>query len=502
MPNRLFVMQEISFDADALLRALLRLAPPRRLAVLDSCHAQNDERFLIAAFDAIETIEVFDTETRVRLRAGEREEIYVSPIDDALEHVTARLEAFGALLGASRAAGASSITRDAPALSLAGGACIVTLAYEFAHTFLDLRLREPSSARNKVHEPLATFSFYDALIVHDYQTARTFISSIAGDAKLQSIADALKRHTVKEQMQDDKDVAIAVKPDAKSAANLTSNFTPDAYRQAVERIKTHIFAGDIYQANLTQQLTCTFAAELAPETIFQILRRTHPATHAAFLRRTHDTVISISPERFLRVKINDALVRIINAAPIKGTRPRGKDAGEDENLRRELYESAKDRAENVMIVDLMRNDLGRVCEFGSIEVTNLYRIEEHPTLFHLVSDVRGRLRNDVTFADLIRACFPCGSITGAPKLRAMEILHDIEPDARYLSMGAIGYLAFDGTLDLSVAIRTMTIKENVARFNVGGGITADSDAHDEYDESMLKARALLHALNAGVSSVN
>jgi anthranilate/para-aminobenzoate synthase component I len=202
-------------------------------------------------------------------------------------------------------------------------------------------------------------------------------------------------------------------------------------------------------------------------------------------------VVSISPERFLRV---EPQTKLVEAWPIKGTRRRGVDEQEDALLRRELLSSEKDRAENVMIVDLLRNDLGRVCHYGSVEVAELCRLEEHPTLFHLVSKVRGALRDEVTAGELLRACFPCGSITGAPKIRAMEIIDEVETAPRGLSMGAIGYFGFDGSLDLSVAIRTMTVRERVARFNVGGGIVADSDPALEYEESLIKARALLRAL--------
>ncbi|MBA3805477.1 MAG: anthranilate synthase component I family protein, partial [Acidobacteria bacterium] len=186
--------------------------------------------------------------------------------------------------------------------------------------------------------------------------------------------------------------------------------------------------------------------------------------------------------------------RRVEAWPIKGTRARGVSVAEDERLRRELHESEKDRAENVMIVDLLRNDLGRVCRYGSIEVRELFTVQEHPTLFHLVSKVRGVLREDVGAGDLLRAAFPCGSITGAPKLRAMEIIDELESVPRGLSMGAIGYFSFDGRMDLSVAIRTMVVRKGLARFNVGGGIVADSDPVLEYEESLTKARALLRAL--------
>ena len=264
--------------------------------------------------------------------------------------------------------------------------------------------------------------------------------------------------------------------------------------RAVRRIKELIAAGDIYQANLTQQFTVKLADNcFEPEQIFLRLRRDHPAAFAAFIRRREDDVISASPERFLRVQF-DQDARRVEAWPIKGTRPRGRNSAEDARLRSELQRSEKDRAENVMIVDLMRNDLGRVCQYGSIEVPELFSVQEHPTLFHLVSKVQGRLRDDVTAGALLRAAFPCGSITGAPKIRAMEIIDEIEGLPRGLSMGAIGYFTFTGTLDLNVAIRTMTVRDRAARFNVGGGIVADSDPALEYEESLIKARALFNAL--------
>jgi para-aminobenzoate synthetase component 1 len=225
------------------------------------------------------------------------------------------------------------------------------------------------------------------------------------------------------------------------------------------------------------------------------LRSQHPASFAAFIRRRDDTIISASPERFLRVEVN-ATGRTVEAWPIKGTRERGRERKEDARLRAELSSSEKDRAENIMIVDLLRNDLGRVCRYGTVTVPELFTIQEHPTLFHLVSQVRGLLREDVTAGALLRAAFPCGSITGAPKLRAMEILYEMEPASRGLSMGALGYFSFDGRVDLSVAIRTMTVRDCMARFNVGGGIVADSQPEEEYEESLVKARALLRALGA------
>ena len=180
--------------------------------------------------------------------------------------------------------------------------------------------------------------------------------------------------------------------------------------------------------------------------------------------------------------------------PIKGTRPRGTTEPEDLRYATELVESEKDRAENVMIVDLVRNDLGRVAEFGSVAVDEICRLRALPTVFHLVSRVSARLRDDATVCDALRAAFPCGSITGAPKIRAMEIVEELEGVRRGLSMGAIGYIGFDGSADWSVAIRTAEIVDGVARFNVGGGIVADSEPDMEYEETLWKGRAILDAL--------
>ena len=186
--------------------------------------------------------------------------------------------------------------------------------------------------------------------------------------------------------------------------------------------------------------------------------------------------------------------REVLAQPIKGTIKRGDTPGEDAALQTELLNSAKNRAENVMIVDLVRNDLGRVCEFGSVQVPKLCEVQTFPTLHHLVSDVTGTLRADCDGLDLLRAAFPCGSITGAPKIRSMQIIDELEPVRRGAAMGAIGYIDFNGDMDWNVAIRTITCKNNTAYFHVGGGIVADSEAQSEHDEVMLKAQALQAAL--------
>ncbi len=280
---------------------------------------------------------------------------------------------------------------------------------------------------------------------------------------------------------------------------VTSNISKDDYLAAVALGKKYIQAGDTYQINLTRQMRAKLPASLSPERIFLNLRNNYPAPFSAFIRRGEDTVVSASPERFLRVENIEENIdgkRIVRTRPIKGTRPRGNNSEEDERLKKELLASEKDRAENVMIVDLLRNDLGRVCEFGTVEVEELCALEEHPTFFNLVSTIRGELRPEVGFTDLLRAVFPCGSITGAPKVKTMRIIDEIETVSRGLSMGAIGYIGFDNTIDMSVAIRTMTIRGSEAVFNVGGGIVIDSVPELEYEETLVKAKALLSAINS------
>jgi aminodeoxychorismate synthase component I len=354
-----------------------------------------------------------------------------------------------------------------------GRPVIFTIAYELGLTLNKIKSRHASE------EPLIFAAAFDALSLHDYNTGET---SLLGDQK------AVDRLEVLLKTSDFSPVSAAI------ATDLETNFTIDEYISAVLAVKELIRSGDTYQTNLTRKITAKLGNCLTPEGIFWRLRNDHPAPFASFIKRHDTTVISASPERFFRVEDG-----VISTSPIKGTRPRGKDAVDDARLRDELLRSRKDRAENTMIVDLLRNDLGRVCEFGSVQVERLCEIEQHPTLFHLVSTISGRLRSNTGFADVIRALFPCGSITGAPKISTMEIIDDLERCARGLSMGAIGiYMpvsyGIGEFVDTSVAIRTMTVRGAVAEFNVGGGIVIDSDPRSEYEETVVKSKALLAAL--------
>jgi para-aminobenzoate synthetase component 1 len=258
----------------------------------------------------------------------------------------------------------------------------------------------------------------------------------------------------------------------------------------VQRVIDYIFAGDIFQANLSQRFQAPMPADLSGFDLYRRLRAINPAPFAAMIKSEDVHIVSASPERFLTLRDGR-----VETCPIKGTRPRGATPEADRAFAAALLASEKDRAENVMIVDLLRNDLSRVCRDGTVEVPRLCELESFATVFHLVSTVTGILRPGLSAVDLLRACFPGGSITGAPKIRAMEIIAELEPTRRGPYCGSIGYVGFDGAMDSSIAIRTYAIKDGIVAFQAGGGIVADSRPADEYDETLAKARALIAALS-------
>lgn len=274
-----------------------------------------------------------------------------------------------------------------------------------------------------------------------------------------------------------------------AAIGLRSTFTHHGYLDAVSRVREYIVAGDIFQANLSQR----FQSQLleSPFELYRRLRERNPAPFSAYLDFGDLQILSASPERFLRLEPER---RQVETRPIKGTRPRGLGPMHDAALGRALAESQKDRAENVMIVDLLRNDLSRVCRPGTVRVPELFALEHHPTVHHLVSTVVGELDPDADAVDLIRAAFPGGSITGAPKVRAMEIIAELEPTQRGVYCGSIGYISATGAMDTSIVIRTYLVVRGEVYFQAGGGIVADSDPELEYRETLDKARGLIETL--------
>ena len=272
-----------------------------------------------------------------------------------------------------------------------------------------------------------------------------------------------------------------------SSNKFTSNFEKESYEKAILSLKEYIRNGDVYIANMTRQIWCYNKEESF--SIYEKLRSINKAPFSVFMNFNDFQVISSSPERFLYVKD-----KMVHTRPIKGTRPRGKNFLEDMENRKALENSEKDKAELLMIVDLERNDLSKVCKPNSVKVTELFKIEEYATVFHLVSTIEGELEEGVSAVKCIRECFPGGSITGAPKIRAMEIIEELEGLRRNLYTGSIGYFDLRGNCDFNIVIRTIIKKDNKAYFGVGGGITYDSKEEDEWFETIDKGKALIRVL--------
>lgn len=371
------------------------------------------------------------------------------------------------------------------------GGAVGYLSYDLCH-FIE---RLPCTAVDDLKLPECHLGFYDLVLAFDNLKGKAYVIS-TGFPELNENKRVKK---AKERLSEMKAALTEISPSVAKAplssppattepVNLKGGFTRQEYVDAVEKCRQYIIAGDIFEVNLSQR----FEAELAitPYELYRRLRQLNPAPFACYLGFDDVAVVSSSPERFLRVQGD-----WVETRPIKGTRPRGKTLDGDEANAKELTTSSKDRAENIMIVDLERNDLGRVCRYGTIKVTELAILEVFPTVFHLTSTVEGRLREDKNCIDLLKATFPGGSITGAPKVRAMEIIDELEPTRRSVYTGNIGYLSFSGDLDLNIAIRTFLVKEKRAYFQVGGAVVYDSNPDAEYQETLDKAKALIDALN-------
>ena len=350
--------------------------------------------------------------------------------------------------------------------------------------------RLPASHRDDLGLPLMRMALFDRGTVLDHSERRVF------DVTASGLADAVRtshsRSSVARRGPTAPGSNRATARDA--AARLCCELSRAEYERMVGRALEYIAAGDIYQVNLAQRLRIEGVRDVL--VAYAAVRESNPAPYAALLRWDGGAVASFSPELFLRLRGEDVLTR-----PIKGTRPRTGDPTIDERHRRDLLASEKEAAELAMIIDLHRNDLGRVCRYGSVKVTHPRRVEAHPTVFHTVADVAGRLKPEHDGIDLLAACFPAGSISGVPKIRALQIIDELEPAARGVYTGAIGVLGLDGQMTFNVAIRTLQIRGQTATLHVGGGIVADSDPAAEYEETLAKARGILNGLVNGESRV-
>ena len=365
------------------------------------------------------------------------------------------------------------------ALPIVSGA-IGYFSYDYGREHMGV----PSAEQDIEPIPQARVVFYDLLFIEDCREKRVWLSA-CGQTEDAPALLARFRQDIARGMEEGfppLPVAHAAKP-----ITVRPNFEKEEYKAAVARMIRYIIEGDIYIANMTQRLDVVSDRE--PLAVFEHLRTHNPSPFGAYLDCGDHQIICASPERFLRLRGGTVETR-----PIKGTRKRGETPEEDEALRWELEQSEKDKSELLMIVDLERNDLNRVCHPGSGEVTELFTVETYATVFHLVSNIRGELAQGSDVTDLLRAAFPGGSITGAPKYRAMEIIDELEHGKRGLYTGSIGYLTLDGECDLNIVIRTALHRDGRYHLGVGGGITSESDLEFEYEETLQKAKAVLEAL--------
>ena len=372
----------------------------------------------------------------------------------------------------------------------------------FSYDLKDELEKLPQNASKDLNLPLWRFAWYDGILIFDHELSRYHVLSCGMTETGECIPEVaeFRIRRIEKLIADFVDYDTASNfyrksPETLSSLADNSNHSPitnsvkkDQYLEDLQRVIDYIYSGDIYQANLTQRFEVTCTED--PITLYQALHERNPAPFAAYLPYEDFQILSSSPERFIRIHSEG----LIETRPIKGTRPRGKNEDEDELLAKELSESIKDRAELTMIIDLERNDLGRICTYGSVRVTDLIRLESYPTVWHLVSTIVGMLKPKLNPSEILKAIFPGGSITGAPKIRAMEIIEELEPYKRGIYTGSLGYIGYDKSWDLNIVIRTLLLKDGRAYFHGGGGIVADSIPEAEYEESLQKVRALAGVL--------
>lgn len=370
------------------------------------------------------------------------------------------------------------------------------VAGAFSYDLFEYIEKFTNNTKDEMNFPELALGFFDVIAAFDHMKQKAWIIStgfpetdlahrkVRAEQRGKWLRDLLSRNC------DSADKSI-LPADIFTEEEINSNFTPEAYMNAVNLVKEYIFSGDIYQANISQRFSVKAPLTFQPFQLFFQLRYNNPASFSAFANFGDWIVVSASPERFLKLTENKVETR-----PIKGTRPRSKNVEEDQKLARELETSEKDRAENIMIVDLMRNDLSKVCKGHSVVVKQLCQLESYATVHHLVSVIEGELREEKNAVDLLLATFPGGSVTGAPKIRAIEIIAKIEPNKRGIYCGSLGYISFNGNMDCSIAIRTFAIDKKNERifFQAGGAIVADSNPMAEYLETLSKVSGLRSTL--------
>jgi len=380
-----------------------------------------------------------------------------------------------------------------PGLPRFTGGAVGYLGYDAAAWFEPTTAR-PSTSLGAAGEPPATrddagFMLFDTVLAFDHVQHRILLianARISGDEDLKSLYQFACAKI--EFLEQELERALSLKrPESGATLNLVSNMPQDTYESIVRRAKEYIAAGDIYQVVLSQR----FEAEVGVDafTVYRALRHVNPSPYMFFIRMGDRSIVGSSPEMLVRVEGRHAITH-----PIAGTRPRGRSEEEDVRLGEELKRNEKEKAEHVMLVDLGRNDIGRVCDYGTVRVPTFMALERYSHVMHLVSVVEGQLADGRDRLDALVSCFPAGTVSGAPKVRAMQIINELEPTRRGLYAGAVGYLDFAGNLDFCIAIRTILLERGKAYIQAGAGIVADSNPTAEYEETRDKARAMIRAL--------
>jgi anthranilate synthase component 1 len=469
------LVREVLADLDTPLSLFLKLDDGVSSFLFESVEGGEDwSRFSIIGLGARARFTARGT--RLEIERGERRETIELPADrsrDPLEHLRGLLEELRPVE-----------LPDLPAF--AGGA----VGY-LAHDWVRYVERLPDANPDPLGVPDCFFVFPEVVLIHDRHRQRLSIiyeaqvpdpeqADAAYDAGLERIEEVLR--AIEQPLPPTEPPPADPEP-----VELRSNVTRERYHEMVKRAKDYIQAGDVFQVVPSQRFTAPLRSD--PRQIYRWLRVINPSPYLFFLRCGDHVVLGSSPETHVRLEDGEIILR-----PIAGTRPRGASEEEDQALERELLSDPKELAEHIMLVDLGRNDVGRVAEIGSVRVDELKVIERYSHVMHIVSNVRGRLAEGYDAIDLLRATFPAGTLTGAPKVRAMEIIDELEPERRGLYGGCVGYIDHRGNMDSCIVIRTLLIKDGQIYAQAGGGVVADSDPQAEYEESLHKARAVLRAI--------
>lgn len=363
------------------------------------------------------------------------------------------------------------------------------LSYDFGLQFESIKNRSSRSGL-----PGFVFGFYDCVLTIDHFKKKLVVSSTGLPEKNSSLRQKRARACLQHVEKILADLSLSIPSpfqDVYQLKSFKSNFSQAGYCNAVKKALNYIKRGDIYQVNLAQEFIGRFNCVVDAVRLYQVLRQFSPSCFGGYLDCGSAQIVSSSPEMFLRLQKG-----VVETRPMKGTRPRGKTPDDDRRRRLELQHNAKEKAELLMVTDLERNDLGRVCNFGSLQVKKIREIEKYRTVYQATATVSGALAKNKNAFDVMRACFPSGSVTGCPKIRAMQIIEELEPCSRGVYTGALGYLSFGGDMALNVLIRTLLVRRKNVSFHVGSGIVADSRPDLEYEETLVKAKALKDSLNS------